>query len=569
MTEKNWFIFKGDHHLGPFTFNEILNKVKLAQLKEEELLWREGDSDWKPLREQDDIFGALQKEKELLNQDRKKIEDEIRESERRKYAARVRKQRESATSAIPTDDVRPKAGAEGEEDCGPPPLPFEKLESTDELVESVAQQEAPTESFFEEGGGDQSSGENYKEKHSFIQEVAAKDLANAESILEADSERPSYDESQLDSYSESEDGEDDSLLEDEDEDEDEDETKGRSFFGSIGLVVVVTILLFFSYDFLFKVTRSLEGLSKRDRDSFANLSSQPFTGSALHKLRPTVNLNSLWLVSNFPNEAAVYLKMESLKGQILGDERVVIQATSSFKGQAAHFKELEVIRGQGLIPGEYSYEIKGHQTGLMKNLKSFLRGLLLLKEFKALNSAGSEFSFKGTILVSSSSAAEFKAVLSKKKQAIEKTILRPLRDRRQRIKTFLDLLNKVEAIYNNTLSRITKGSSIHIFEDRYNKEVGPYLRDLIIDSNKVHLSLINLNKNESKAYEEIMNFGKDVGHISAQMVTETKKIRLLSKKRTQVVKERFRLEVDELRKKGEAKLQSMNGAINKYSSDSK
>ncbi|MCR9203935.1 MAG: DUF4339 domain-containing protein, partial [Halobacteriovoraceae bacterium] len=64
MTEKNWFIFRGDHHLGPFSFNEILEKVKLSQLDEAELTWCEGAGDWLPVAEQPAIMDALSRERE-------------------------------------------------------------------------------------------------------------------------------------------------------------------------------------------------------------------------------------------------------------------------------------------------------------------------------------------------------------------------------------------------------------------------------------------------------------------------------------------------------------------------
>jgi UDP-glucose 4-epimerase len=128
----------------------------------------------------------------------------------------------------------------------------------------------------------------------------------------------------------------------------------------------------------------------------------------------------------------------------------------------------------------------------------------------------------------------------------------------------MSFLDQVEEIYNNILGRITRGKSMYLFEKRYNKEVGPYLRDLILDTNKVHLSIINLAPKESKAYEEIMNFGKDVGFIASEMVTKTRKIRRLGRAKTEVIKEKFRLIVKELRDKGKVQLREMNGIINKY-----
>jgi hypothetical protein len=584
MTEKNWFIFKGDHHLGPFTFTEILNKVKLAELKNEELLWREGDADWKPVFNQEDIVGALRKEKEESNQARKELEDRARESQRKEFSAKLEKERESEgqldkekVKAIAVEKQRQRQlileqeiarkeamAQEAEQER----IRAEKQAKQDELLKRAAQREADNQALAAaldseepDGGppplpplptaGDQelasNPGVNFLEENFRTEDQ--KEIFDENGEVSEEAYEEEYEQDYKEEYEEKNDDED---------------LKSRSFYGSIALVVGIVLLLFFSYSFLFQTNRSLAGLTKRDRDSLRNVMTQPFSGVALHKLRPTANLNSLWLSSNFPDQAAVYLRMESMKGRTLGEEKVVIQANSTFKGQAALFRELEVIEGSGLVAGEYLYEIKGFQTGLMKNLRSALAHLPVFKELKAFRPERSQFSFKGTILVASTSIKKFNSILVKKKAKIEKKVLRPLKDRRQRLKTFLNLLNKVESIYNNILGRITKGRSIHLFEKRYNKEVGPYLRDLIIDTNKIHISVINLDPAESKAYEDIMNFGKDVGHIASEMVTQTRKVRRLGRAKTEVMKERFRLMVEKLRQKGKIDLRKMNGIINQY-----
>ena len=49
--EENWFIFKEDHHLGPFTADTLLLMLEEHQVSENVLVWKEGFDAWLPLKD--------------------------------------------------------------------------------------------------------------------------------------------------------------------------------------------------------------------------------------------------------------------------------------------------------------------------------------------------------------------------------------------------------------------------------------------------------------------------------------------------------------------------------------
>ncbi|NDH91467.1 MAG: DUF4339 domain-containing protein [Flavobacteriia bacterium] len=46
--EENWFIFKEDHHLGPFTADTLLTMLEEREVSENVLVWKEGFDAWLP-----------------------------------------------------------------------------------------------------------------------------------------------------------------------------------------------------------------------------------------------------------------------------------------------------------------------------------------------------------------------------------------------------------------------------------------------------------------------------------------------------------------------------------------
>lgn len=548
MIEKHWFIFRGDHHLGPFSFDEILGKVKLAELNDEELVWREGDQNWLPVGEQPDIRLALDKEKAAVIRQQEEERARLLALEKEKQekliakqkAVEEKKQREREEKKRREEEIRKKLEEQArlrEEERRkeePPPLP--PLPPEAEIKEITPNEAIPSEP--EEKAESELEGE---ENFAFEEEV---EVTSPYEILDDELE-----------------GE---ISELESEDEESIEVSGTKVYVSVGLSIVgVVCLIFFIMAFL-PGERPLSGLSTGNKDALENVRSRKYRGRADHRLRPSLKLNALWLGSNFPGEAAVYLRMTSVPGRVLGGESLEVQSHAILKGGAALFDELEFLTGDKLAIGEYRYEIRGKRIGLIGKFAKAFGDKPVISELRAVKESNQEFVFKGEFLLAPYTKETFAAELSKYKSVVNKTVVKPLKDRLERYKTFLGLLERVNNIYKGVMRRITKGRSIYLFENQYNEEVGPFLRDLIIDSNRMHISLMNLKPKDSKSYEDLMNYGKDIGIVASDMVTKTRRYRTLGKERTDSLLKAFDLKVSDLRSQGLSKVKALKGDLAPY-----
>ncbi len=574
MTEKHWFIFRGDHHLGPFTFEEILDKVKLAEIDDDELTWCEGNQDWLPVNEQPAIKRALQTEEshqhdleksqklrqaalesklqeQLVAQQHAQEEikkEEIKKEEIKKEEARrlqelaLQKQKEQVPPELPQKNTDPNFAEDGPPPL--PPLPIDDQSFQDEvesnLEEGIEEESAPsalTEMMMENAN----LGEDLQ-VFTFVESSS-----DGDSYEENDQEK-NVEEDKTGEFTVSTDTQEQGL-------------SGLRLYGAVALTLIGLGL--FVYLIMQTITdkRQLYNVAGRDKDALYNVMKRPFKGVPIHRMRPTKDLNSLWLATNFPDEAVLYMTLKIVPGRFIGNGLVEVQAQAQLKGGAALFDELEVLKGDTLHIGEYSYEIKGKRVGLKGKLSEALGQKSLLKDVQFIRKKDQEFVLKGKLLLSPYGQDKFEAKLVEHQQYIQKTVIRPLKDRLERYKTFMGLLDRMGRLYQNTMGRITKGKSIYLFENRYNEEVGPFLRDLIIDNNRLQLSLLNLEPDDSKAYGELMNYGKDIGIVASEMVTKTRKYRTLGKKRTLWLLDYFSKKVEDLRLQGMRVRQKINNDL--------
>ncbi|CAM9992497.1 unnamed protein product, partial [Chrysoparadoxa australica] len=431
-----------------------------------------------------------------------------------------------------------------EEDEGPPPLPPLPIE--DDFQEEPLLQEEDLGSIEQEDElYEEDEAENYQEED---------DEAH---VLDSDEEEDEYLEEELEESEEeleeelaiTSDGTDSFYLpSDVEVSEEEAPTSSLKVYGGLAISLIGIGILALALMRTIPSQRKLYDIAGRDRDALVSVMARPYKGRAIHRLRPSKDFNSLWLATNYQGDAVVYIALKAIPGRILGTEVPRLQGQALLRGKAAYFSELEVIEGESLVVGEYEYMIKGKSVGMISKIKKDNPNL----------------SFQGKILISPFSEDNFEKKLAEYRTRLEKTVIQPVKNRLQRYQTYLGLIERIRDNYKNTLSRITKGKSIYIFENRYNEEVGPILRDLIIDDNRLHISLLNLKPEESKEYEESMNFGKDIGAIASLMVTKTRRYKKISKERTESLITFFEEKLKELEDKGNLKRKFLENELAPY-----
>lgn len=129
---KEWFVFKGTQHIGPFSVEEIANLYQSKEISEQTLIWKEGSDGWKPLSKTE-TFSFLSKV-EVPKVEPKKEPAKPREIELPKLPAK--KPAKEVPPPLPHIPTLPKAAPQEvlkeevhgvEEEELPPPIPLDAL----------------------------------------------------------------------------------------------------------------------------------------------------------------------------------------------------------------------------------------------------------------------------------------------------------------------------------------------------------------------------------------------------------------------------------------------------------
>jgi hypothetical protein len=51
FSEKKWFVYLKDHHIGPLALDEIKDKMNQGEVSVENYVWAEGMADWQLMKE--------------------------------------------------------------------------------------------------------------------------------------------------------------------------------------------------------------------------------------------------------------------------------------------------------------------------------------------------------------------------------------------------------------------------------------------------------------------------------------------------------------------------------------
>ncbi len=198
----------------------------------------------------------------------------------------------------------------------------------------------------------------------------------------------------------------------------------------------------------------------------------------------------LYMATNHLQQANIFLTMVSVDGRIFGQGKVVAHGQSLLRGGAAYFQQFRLSEGQLLFPGEYKITLLGLDP----------------------HSGGEIFSHRGKILFYRGGRRDFAHQLKKFRAAVAEVREEhlSLQDRIQRYKSFLSLVDRLQALYLSAHQRS--------FEQNYHQSIGPYLWGLISDNDQLHLNWINANPERSQHYEELTDFGKDIGDLAVSML---------------------------------------------------
>lgn len=311
------------------------------------------------------------------------------------------------------------------------------------------------------------------------------------------------------------------------------------------LSVILSVILFFiglggaSYWWLQGTKNrdiSLPKIESIEKKNLEKVISAP-TDKTRYQLAFSEDGEEIIFASNLKQEALIRLTMYAVKGRILNNGRITVVSSAHFKDGKGVFKKLTFRRGKKLYHGEYAFKVEGYFINSNKGIDGLIPFEMKQNQILELRNQGKDFEYRDTELFYPSTKKAFEIQLQKYKAKTTK-LEKPLRDRKQRYETYMQFLERVGVLYRDEIKTIQSGRKITQFENEYNQSVGPYLRDLIIDSNKVHVSLVNLNPEESKAYSDLTQFGKEIGFLAADFVKKTESLKKISdEKRQELLKE--------------------------------
>ncbi|ATH08314.1 hypothetical protein BIY24_10245 [Halobacteriovorax marinus] len=592
--EKTWFIFQSDHHLGPFTTDEILQMLQNGRIDEEVPLWKEGEEDWRPLGEFEQF---LPKTEEVLEDS---SFPEIPDLPDIPAVSEVLEDLE----VLDEPDLEAPGGSwkeatlESAELPDLPEVPFAPVEeivefsdefagevieeNTEEVAEEIVQEatqeelpslpalpdlpEAPEHPEYIEEDLDEMPSLPVDEEASepveefvaeAIEEVSSETLVEVKEVVE--SERQIEDE---------EIGELEEVDEVEDEEDvwaqiDEQTSKGAPNYKFIAACAACFTIFILSMFLIYQSTRSsinLDDFSPLVIDKVEEIRKKPFKENVFAEIFMSKNSKDLMLATNIKHNAKIYLTLTSVQKRVVSEEQVVASAQASLVGGVAKFSKIKIVKGSRFASGEYYVQLLAIPVGVEHRAYKYLYSKFEFNFFKP----SEQLRYRGKSLIYPGTLEDFEKELVEFKDQTRSLKAKPLKHLIEGYKTFSTLSSKIYKIYEDVLTSIRRGKEIESFEILYSKNVGPVLQGLILETHKLSKEYEISNPEIFNKYSELLEQGKRIGEMASDMVTMTKKIKRLRKNNRNRLMKLFIKRSLFLQETSKTKLSELEKELNSY-----
>lgn len=557
---KVWFIFRGDHHLGPFSAREILRMYEEGKITGQTLLWAEGDSGWK----------ALHLQERLVQVRATPVTPKVAPKPKQKPAPTPPKKTvvDQVGKKVPDVPKVPKASKVNlDKDLPPdlPPLPSEVApprpspKSVPVHKEPVPELRPPV--FHPSDGQDaelvSQSDETEIELHAPFTDLMGEEPAPPEEMAPAQNEEyiegPRAHESEVDSFYEDRGANKKTLV------------KWRWPLRAVALVM----LLFFSYQLFFTNVgpfkfggfslRRLPGLS-RDIEQQLHRFSRENRGQFKVSLALGHKGQVIWLSSGLQGQGMMQLRLTSKEGELLGSDHIEAWASAPYYGGAALFDSFKFIKGQGLIPGRYEAYLTYRPSGFWDGVKQRVNELLSrpsaqseVLKFTYLYYLGPNDQFVEAL-------SEYKNKLAQKATTQKQVAQAPLKLRLEFESTLKELSHKLINLYKDSLEKMKRGPDIATFTTRYAKEIEPLYRPLTLES-KAKMEDPAVSEAERLAWEEIHKDYRSLGDLVSDMQSMTSRRGTIGPKTRERLLRIFRARAAEITAKAESEMATIMESI--------
>ncbi len=548
---KVWFIFRGDHHLGPFSAREILRMYEEGKITGQTLLWAEGDSGWKALHLQERLVqvgppktAARPKPAPVMKAPRKEeVQKELQEE--------VQEEVKQAVSKDATDDLPPEL----------PPLPVEDPPPARPAPQMPAQ-EGPRKS----AKPLLSKQENLPRESGPPAFTPPPEAIAVEDDFISESEETEVELHPVftDLLEGQQDSEIDSFYEDRGENK-KTPIKWRWPLRGVALLM----LLILSYQILFTNVgpfkfgglslRRLPGLSRDIEQQLHRFSSEN-RGQFKVTLALGHKGQVIWLSSGLLGQGMMRLRLTSRAGELLGSDQIEAQASAPYYGGAALFDNFKFLKGQGLIPGRYDAYLTYRPSGFWDGLKERFNELMSrptagnqVLKFTYLYYLGPNDQFDQAL-------ADYKNNLAQQKVAQKQAELAPLKLHLEFQSTLKELGQKVMSLYEESLAKMKRGRDIAAFTTRYAREIEPLYRPLTLES-KAKMEDPMASETQRLAWEEIHKDYRSLGELVSDMQSMTAKRNSLSQTSKDRLLRIFRARASEITAKAQSEMAKIMESI--------
>ena len=323
------------------------------------------------------------------------------------------------------------------------------------------------------------------------------------------------------------------------------------------VIILLSTAGYFLHQKMFPKVKGLAGLSPNDRAAISRVYEQPLSKGLFFRYALSKKSDGLWITSNFKRKAKLKVYMQNMKGQILGEGPIKLSANALMDNGLAYITKWKIDKGFKVPYGKYLVTVSGEKTEappfFLKYLP-FLNKLFPENKHNIVDRGNEILFYPGEIV-------KFEEELKNYQYKVKKNVLGPLKDQIQRYQSFLGMLNQISSLYKTKLEKARRGKDMQVFENKYNQDIGPLLRDLILDCNRQHLSYFNVDPKRAKVFDQLVEYGKEVGEVAAVIAKETTSYKKLRKKNRIALTKKYDEKILEIKLKGEGIMESLTDKI--------
>lgn len=264
----------------------------------------------------------------------------------------------------------------------------------------------------------------------------------------------------------------------------------------------------------------------------------------------TRDKNSIWLATGLNDAHDLSAHFISVDNRILSESRVEFSSDTKTFGPYAEFRKMIFEKGVEIVPGEYDVTLTINSSGLLSKILNKQKGGVSTKKLR--------------VLLHPKESEDYERDLKNYKDRQKEVNVRPLRDRLEKYRTLLSMIQKTNVSYFKFLEKALNGQSITDFEKEYVNTISPLFQSIVLESNRKLLEYERVSHNDADSFRKLIEDYRAYGELVSDMVTMTANKKWLRKKTKQELEQLFRARVGELTQNTQAQITDLEFKINQF-----